>query len=165
MNVNADSQGTVRFLLAQDAETHPTFGDAMREIRDGSKRTHWIWYVFPQLRGLGTSPHSTFYGVRDIDEAKDYLKDKKLRERLIEASVTLLDANRGKPIGYVMGLVDAMKVMSSMTLFEKAASELENEGTVGKWAGDVRKAASDVLDEFYAGERCMRTLAILSHIS
>ena len=71
-----------RFLKAQEGD----YGVALREIRAGRKQTHWIWYIFPQLKGLGRSSTSEYYGIRDLDEAREYLAEPVLRMRLLEIS-------------------------------------------------------------------------------
>jgi uncharacterized protein (DUF1810 family) len=114
-----------RFREAQQAP-RAGFDDALREIRAGGKRTHWIWYVFPQISGLGRSGMSALYAIRDPEEAEAYLRDPVLGSRL----VTIVEAVRtglraGTSLEGLMGSeIDAMKVVSSMTLFGEIARRL-----------------------------------------
>ena len=114
-----------RFRIAQDSASDG-FDEALREIQSGRKRGHWIWYIFPQLVGLGMSPPSQLYGVRGLDEARAYLRDEMLHQRLVTISRALLDQlNDGNDIRVVLGSdIDAMKLASSMTLFSAAARSL-----------------------------------------
>ena len=134
--------GLERFVEAQarDYET------ALREIRSGRKRSHWMWYIFPQLRGLGFSSTAQFYGLRDLQEARDYMAHPLLGPRLIEISEALLTLETDNP-GAVMGYPDDLKLCSCMTLFELAAPE--------------QPVFARVLEKFYAGRRDQRTLALL----
>ena len=130
-----------RFLDAQkdDYET------ALKEIRNGHKRSHWIWYVFPQLKGLGRSYNSSYYGIKDIEEAKAYLENQTLGRRLREISEALLSLESCDPYE-VMGHIDALKLQSSMTLFNEVS---EN---------DVFRK---VLDKYYGGKYDELTLKML----
>ena len=101
-----------RFLEAQDR----MYQTALSEIKKGSKRSHWMWFIFPQLRGLGSSKMSYIFGVNGIEEAKEYLNHPVMSERLIEITETLL-THKGKDIYDIMGDIDALKLRSSMTLF------------------------------------------------
>src|SRR4051794_7684498 len=110
-----------RFRIAQASE----FGglhDALREIESGRKSGHWIWYIFPQLAGLGRSPMAAEYAFADATEARDYLRDEQLRaglHALTSAVARQLRAAEAPPLRVLMGShVDAMKLVSSMTLFE-----------------------------------------------
>lgn len=96
---------------------------ALKEMIAGEKRNHWIWYVFPQIKGLGHSPNSHLYGIKDLDEAKAYLAHPVLGTRLREiTNVVLIHAD--KDIHAIMGSgLDAMKFKSSMTLFDAASPE------------------------------------------
>ncbi len=132
-----------RFVDAQ-RDSHPI---ALAELRAGSKRSHWMWYVFPQVAGLGASAMAQTYAIADLAEARAYLAHPLLGARLRE-SVDALLQHRGRDIAAILGSVDAMKLRSSMTLFEVAAAGAE-----------PRFAA--ILDGFYAGERDGATLARL----
>lgn len=101
-----------RFLEVQEL----MYATALEEIKKGEKESHWIWYIFPQLRGLGYSPKAYTYGINGLEEAKAYLEHPVLSARLIEISEALL-AHKEESIEYIMGVVDALKLRSSMTLF------------------------------------------------
>lgn len=101
-----------RFLEAQE----PMYATALKEIKNGEKESHWIWYIFPQLRGLGYSPNAYTYGINGLEEAKAYLEHPVLSARLIEISTALL-SHKGESIEDIMGDIDALKLRSSMTLF------------------------------------------------
>ncbi len=108
-----------RFRKAQESE----FAIALAELRAGQKRSHWIWYVFPQLRGLGSSPAAVLYGLDGLAEAEAYLRDDLLRERLRQAAGAVYDAVCGRraKLDTLMGSqIDALKLVSSLTLFEQA---------------------------------------------
>ena len=118
-----------RFRDAQDAP-HAGFAVALRELQDGRKTSHWIWYVFPQLAGLGRSSTAVYYGLAGAEEAADYLRDQVLGERLIAAAAVvrthLADANaRPVRLKELMGSeIDSLKLVSSMTLFRRVAQAL-----------------------------------------
>ncbi len=101
-----------RFLDAQKYD----YDIALREIRGGRKRSHWIWYIFPQLKGLGFSRMSDYYGIDGLGEAKAYLSEPVLRQRLEEITGALLELE-SSDAGAVMGYPDDLKLKSSMTLF------------------------------------------------
>ena len=139
--------------IARFKEAQERFGGyvtALEEIRQGEKRSHWIWYIFPQLRGLGRSVNSEHYGIASLGEAKDYLGDPVLKERLLEISGALL-GHKGKDIHQIMGGIDAKKLCSSMTLFEIAGRDDES-----------CKIFSEILDTFYGGKRDGRTIGLLN---
>ncbi len=102
-----------RFVTAQD-QTYPT---ARREVLAGHKASHWIWYIYPQLRGLGRSEMSRRYGIADLDEAAAYLAHPVLGPRLIEMFEILLEHHRAMDPADIFGDLDAAKVRSSATLF------------------------------------------------
>lgn len=105
-----------RFIKAQ--EQWNTYNIALDEIRAGQKRTHWIWFIFPQLKGLGHSYNSEYYGIEDMEEARKYLSHPVLGKRLREITTELLK-HHDKTAGIVMGSnIDALKLQSSMTLFD-----------------------------------------------
>ena len=107
-----DSYNLNRFLLAQEN----TYDQALREIQAGRKMSHWMWFIFPQMKGLGTSYHSTFYGISGREEAEAYLAHPVLGPRLIEISKALL-VHADKPIEHILGHTDSLKLKSSMELF------------------------------------------------
>lgn len=106
-----------RFLTAQQN----TYAEALAEVKAGRKTNHWIWWIFPQLRGLGISETSDYYGIADLKEAQDYLKHPVLGNRLRE--ITLVFLNTDKSAESVFGTLDAMKVRSCMTLFNQVATD------------------------------------------
>ena len=137
-----DGSSLEKFVSAQKRD----YATALQEIRNGRKRSHWIWYIFPQIQGLGMSSTAQFYGIKDLEEAKDYMEHPVLGPRLIEISEALLGLESSNP-GAVMGFPDDLKLCSSMTLFELAAPE--------------EKVFSKVLEKFYGGRRDELTLRIL----
>ena len=116
---------------------------ALREIRNGRKENHWTWYVFPQMRGLGHSPNSQFYGIDGKDEAAAYLAHPILGTRLRKITGALL-VLEGKTIDEIMPGIDAVKLKSSMTLFDAVCPD------------DI---FSEVLDKYFRGERDKMTLS------
>lgn len=128
-----------RFLQAQERD-YPL---AMCEILNGQKHSHWIWYIYPQLRGNGHSERSMFYGIEDLDEAKAFLQHPTLRLRLLAAMDAMLFHN-GKSATSVLGTVDAAKLRSCATLFHLARPE--------------EPIFKDVLKAFFAGTPCPLTL-------
>ena len=110
-----------KFLDAQ--EWH--YQNALAEIKNGRKVSHWIWYIFPQLKALGRSGKAQLYGIENLDEAKEYLQNEILRERLLEISGALLELENND-IQYIMGSsIDKLKLQSSMTLFHLAEPNCE----------------------------------------
>lgn len=116
-----------RFRTAQDAP-HGGFDTALSELRAGRKRSHWIWYVFPQLAGLGQSSSARYYGLDGADEAAAYLRDDVLGDRLVAAAAAARDhLAHAQPVrvDVLMGSgIDALKLISCMTLFEHVAKRL-----------------------------------------
>jgi uncharacterized protein (DUF1810 family) len=125
-----------RFVDAQ--EDAAIYARALAELRAGRKQSHWIWFVFPQIAGLGSSPMSRAYAIRSLDEARAYLDHPLLGPRLRESTEALLEAKPGTTAESILGGIDAIKVRSSMTLFARAAPE--------------EQLFRSVLDRFYAGE-------------
>ena len=109
-----------RFVAAQE----PVYAQALGELRAGRKRSHWMWFIFPQLAELGRSSTARFYGIGSAAEASSYLRHPVLGPRLAECGQALL-AHRGARPDEILGSVDAMKLRSSMTLFEAVADEPE----------------------------------------
>lgn len=103
-----------RFVAAQDEGQ--TYQQALTELRNGHKRGHWIWFVFPQLAGLGSSSMSERYAIRSRDEAHAYLQHLVLGKRLVECAEALLELDGDDPVS-VMGTIDSLKLCSSLTLF------------------------------------------------
>lgn len=131
-----------RFITAQEED----FETAFREIKNGRKQSHWMWYIFPQIAGLGFSSTSRFYAVKDITEAENYLAHPTLGKRIVEISEVLLTI-KGKSANQIFGSPDDMKLKSSMTLF----GALENTNPVFQ----------KVLDKYFDGERDRRTLELI----
>jgi len=129
-----------RFKKAQELD----YETALAEIRSGQKQSHWMWYIFPQLAGLGFSEISQYYGIKGIEEARAYLADDFLRSHLVEISESLL-ALESNNATQVMGYPDDLKLKSSMTLFLLASghdSKYEKEAKVFK----------AVLEKYFDGE-------------
>ena len=122
------TDGLARFISAQDS-LDAGFESALREIRGGRKTGHWIWYVLPQLSGLGASEMSRRFGLRDAAEAADYIRDPLLGPRLltiVSAIAEQLASRPGLPVAALMGSeIDARKLVSSLTLFERVGRDLE----------------------------------------
>ena len=131
-----------RFLEAQE-RMYPV---ALKEIKNGKKESHWMWYIFPQLRGLGRSQMAYIYGINGLEEAKEYLAHPLLSSRLLEITEALL-SHKGKDIFDIMGDIDGMKLKSSMTLFALTSED-----------GSV---FHQVLDCFYDGTVDKCTLSLL----
>jgi uncharacterized protein (DUF1810 family) len=107
-----------RFLSAQAG----VFPQVLAELGAGSKRSHWIWFIFPQMKGLGHSPQSEFYGIGSLQEAAAYARHPLLGPRL-EQCARLVNLVEGKTIDRILGFPDDLKFRSSMTLFARAAPE------------------------------------------
>jgi uncharacterized protein (DUF1810 family) len=131
-----------RFLRAQD----PVWSSVIAELTLGRKQTHWMWFVFPQLRGLGTSEASIFFGLSNADDAADYMAHPLLSERMT-AVCALLESHAGTAPEHIFGSVDATKLRSSMTLFQTTPQ--------------LSVHATNVLQVFFAGQRCDMTLQLL----
>jgi len=131
------------FVTAQDK----CWPAVVSELRKGYKSSHWIWWVFPQLAILGRSPRAVHFGLRDLNEATAYLAHPKLGIRLIETT-SLLAAQKALPPVDILGEIDALKVRSSMTLFEAVPS--------------ANPIFTHVLNAMYAGTRCPVTTDALS---
>ena len=113
-----DPHNLQRFLDAQAR----VYGQVVSELRAGRKRSHWMWFVFPQLRGLGGSPTAEHFAISSIEEAKAYLDHPLLGPRLVEC-VRLVNLVEGRSIGQIFGSPEDLKFRSSMTLFARAAAE------------------------------------------
>jgi uncharacterized protein (DUF1810 family) len=152
-----------RFKLAQDR--HGSFGTAMAELRAGRKTTHWIWWVFPQVSGLGSSPTSVQYALSGAQEACAYLADEVLRGRLVEATTAVHEQLLGpsqRRIDRLMGSeIDALKLVSSMTLFAEVgkAAAVRDLPDLGK----LRTMAEEILGVARAAgyPLCEHTLKML----
>jgi uncharacterized protein (DUF1810 family) len=137
--------GLEHFVEAQDAGG--TYEQALRELRAGRKTSHWMWFVFPQLVGLGRSSMAQAYAITSLQQARDYLAHPVLGPRLRACTAAVL-THTDRSAEQVFGGIDALKLRSSMTLFARAAPE--------------EPAFVQVLDAFYGGEADERTDALLS---
>ena len=131
-----------RFVDAQDG----TYEQALGELRRGRKTGHWMWWIFPQVAGLGMSSTSQAYAVRDLAEATAYVQHDVLGPRLLECCRALLDLD-GVSAERVLGTIDAVKLRSSMTLFAHADPD--------------QPVFRDVLGKYYDGDEDERTVALL----
>ena len=131
-----------RFVEAQAS----VYERALAELRAGRKQSHWMWFIFPQLKALGRSATAQHYGLSSVDEARFYLAHQLLGPRLIECAEAVL-AHRDQQAEAIFGAVDTMKFRSSMTLFEAAGSD--------------REAFALALRHFYGGRRDEATLRLL----
>ena len=139
----ADAPDLHRFLAAQV----DSYERALAELERGRKESHWMWFVFPQLAGLGHSAMSRRYAIASAQEARRYLAHSLLGSRLVECTSAVL-AHRHRPIDAILGSVDALKFRSSMTLFEAVA-------------GAPEQCFGDALRAFYDGEPDSATLRLL----
>lgn len=130
-----------RFLTAQER----SYDAALSEIKNGRKRSHWMWYIFPQIAGLGMSSTAQYYSIADIEEAREYITHPVLGARLLEISRALLTLDSSDATA-VMGYPDDLKLRSSMTLFAQISED---------------PVFNAVIDKFYGGRPDTRTLHIL----
>ncbi|MCI8689961.1 MAG: DUF1810 domain-containing protein [Oscillibacter sp.] len=132
-----------RFVKAQRVD----YQTALSEIKKGRKRSHWMWYIFPQLKGLGRSPTSEFYGIASLEEAAAFLEDPYLGGNLREicSALTVLTTSNARE---VFGVPDDMKLKSSMTLFAHACSS--------------NQIFLDVLEKYFQGQQDTQTLKLLN---
>ena len=137
-----DAYDLQRFIDAQK----PVYERVRRELRAGSKESHWIWFIFPQIAGLGRSPTSILYAISSLDEAKAYLAHPVLGPRLRECA-RLVSEVEGRTAREIFGSVDEMKFRSSMTLFMKAAPD--------------EPVFSQCLEKFFGGSQDAATLSRL----
>ena len=138
-----DINSLERFVKAQEL----AYPIALQDIKKGKKRSHWMWYIFPQLRGLGMSSMAHKYGIVDLDEAKAYLEHPVLSARLYELCGELLK-HKDKSANDIFGDIDAMKLKSSMTLFVLTSKE--------------HTIFDEVLEFFFDGERDAITLKLIN---
>lgn len=139
-----DKYNLNRFIIAQEH----FYKFAIYELENGKKRSHWIWFIFPQLKDLGFSSKSKFYGITCKEEAKEYINNSILGKRYIECCNILLNLNEENIIK-IMGEIDAMKLKSSLTLFKEV--DITN-----------NKLYCDLLEKYFGGEQCIKTINILS---
>jgi uncharacterized protein (DUF1810 family) len=142
---DADPYDLERFVRAQD--THGTYDDAIAELRRGRKDSHWMWFVFPQIAGLGRSATSRRYAISSVDEARAYLQHPVLGPRLL-TSAGIAAATEGRTAEEIFGGIDADKLRSSMTLFHHAAPD--------------EPVFTDVLDRYFGGDPDQATERLLA---
>ena len=136
-----DPHDLQRFVKAQGS----LYAVALAELRAGRKRSHWMWFVFPQLLGLGSSPTAVHYAIRSLEEARAYLKHPVLGPRLVEC-VQAVNAVRGRSAGEIFGYPDELKFRSSLTLFLMAA------------ASEAKAPFQRALDRYFEGQGDKSTL-------
>jgi uncharacterized protein (DUF1810 family) len=134
-----------RFISAQ-AEIYER---VLSELRSGRKRSHWMWYIFPQIEGLGQSSTTRYYSIKSIEEARAYLDHPVLGPRLVQCAEAVL-AIEGRMVSDIFGYPDDMKLKSSMTLFSSVAGP--------------DSVFLSVLDKYFQGERDIRTIQLLGNI-
>ena len=134
-----------RFLSAQQ----PLYPQVLEELRNGKKTSHWMWFIFPQIEGLGHSSTAKYYSIKSIEEAKEYVAHPVLGKRLLECSNILLNIN-DKSADEIFGYPDNLKLRSCMTLFNFAAPE--------------QKVFADVLQKYFGGEEDQKTIDIVKKI-
>jgi uncharacterized protein (DUF1810 family) len=138
-----DSHNLQRFVDAQEG----VFDTALAELRAGSKQSHWMWFIFPQLAGLGRSPTAQYYGIASLEEAQAYLNHPILGPRLRQALEAILSWTGRRTPEQILGSIDALKLRSSLTLFDTIERH------------DLFERA---LSSFYGGKSDERTLALLN---
>jgi uncharacterized protein (DUF1810 family) len=142
---NDDTYDLNRFISAQ----HVVYSRVLEELKSGMKRTHWMWFIFPQIHGLGQSTTAVYYAIKSMEEAREYLRHPLLGSRLLECADTVL-AIEGRSASEIFGYPDDLKLKSSMTLFASLA--------------DSSSLFDRVLDKYFQGERDARTLLILEKL-
>lgn len=142
-----------RFLIAQQN----SFDRALAEIRNSKKNSHWMWYIFPQIKGLGKSNIAKKFEIENRDEAIEYLKNPILSERIIQLTKILVEDIEGKTAEEIFGFPDYLKFQSSMTLFK---SVVEKNSEI--FPAEKYKIFGKALDQFYNGELDLKTIDLLS---
>lgn len=143
----ADPHKLQRFVDAQSG----IYEQVVRELADGHKQTHWMWFAFPQLRGLGHTATAQHYGIGSLTEAQAYLAHPVLGPRLRECTALLRDLPGQRPVSQILGSTDALKLRSCLTLFIEASSDPAD-----------RDLFEAVLARYYGGEHDQRTRAMLT---
>ena len=138
-----DQYNLSRFIEAQER----TYKGAMLELARGRKDSHWTWYIFPQIDGLGNSETTKIYSIKSLEEGRAYLKHPILGQRLVDACEILLNL-KDVSINEVMGFPDDLKLLSSMTLFELA--------------GNHNSIFSEIINLYFEGERDNKTIEIVA---
>jgi len=136
-----------RFITAQER----IYDSVLAELRSGQKSSHWMWFVFPQIVGLGRSPTAQHYAIKSIDEARAYLNDSVLGARLLECA-EILEGIEGRSASAIFGYPDDLKLRSSMTLFASIAE-------------DPHSVFVRVLEKYFEGEPDVRTLELLENLA
>lgn len=144
--VGEDPFNLKRFVEAQNG----VYEQVLAELRRARKETHWMWFIFPQFDGLGTSATAGFYAIKSPDEAKAYLNHPVLGPRLVECSGALLKA-KGKKASEIFGFPDDLKLRSSMTLFVSVSTAV--------------RVFADVIDQYFDGQLDQRTLQLMQQTS
>lgn len=139
----SDTYNLQRFIDAQAVD----FDVALKEVKEGYKRSHWMWYTFPQIIGLGSSRTSVYHSIKDLEEAKAYMENPTLRDHMLTICEALV-ALDSSDAHYIFGSPDDLKLQSSMTLFKEACPDLD--------------IFQKVLDKFYEGRIDPRTIEIIS---
>lgn len=134
-----------RFVSAQEY----CYKNALEEVKSGRKESHWMWFVFPQIIGLGMSDTAILYSITDIGEAQLFLEHEVLGQRLVEITKELLKLETDDPVE-VFGEVDALKLNSCMTLFD--------------YVSDEETCFNEVIDKFYDGQKDDRTLQLIKRL-
>ena len=142
-----------KFKTAQQT----TYSKALQEIRNGQKQTHWMWFIFPQVAGLGKSAKAKEYGIKNIEEAKFYLLDDILGQRLVELNSILAYEVNNRTVEDIFGFPDYLKWHSSLTLFNVVVNTNEEFKTNGKYNCFV-----DALYKYYEGKTDRFTMEILT---
>jgi uncharacterized protein (DUF1810 family) len=139
----SDPYNLQRFVDAQ----RDTFETAFAELRAGSKQTHWMWFIFPQLAGLGSSSTARYYAISSVAEARAYLEHPLIGPRLLACIDAILPWADTRSADEILGAVDALKLRSSLTLFDRV---------------EPQRSFAEALAGFYGGEPDERTLALLN---
>ena len=130
-----------RFIKAQKIY----YNDALEELRNGKKESHWMWFIFPQIKGLGSSFNAEYYGIKDLEEAKEYWSNDYLRNNYLELCEVLLSLEENNS-RHIFGYTDGVKLKSSLTLFYLASNS---------------EAIHKVLGKFYSYELDMKTIGLI----
>ena len=136
------------FNLSRFTSAQEIYDRVLAELKNGKKRSHWMWYIFPQLDGLAQSTTSKYYAIKSLEEALAYLDHPVLGSRLLECANTVLEIE-GKTVSEIFGYPDDLKLKSSMTLFSYVASD---------------SVFIRVLDKYFQGERDTKTLQLLEQL-
>src|SRR5947209_2409130 len=147
MSLEDDPFDLARFLEAQ----RHVYSRALSEIRKGQKTSHWMWFIFPQIEGLGNSPNSVRYSIKSVNEARSYLGHPILGTRLIECSNAVLESSSSSA-EYIFGDIDTQKLSSSMTLFDMVSADRDS-------------VFLHVLTKYFDGRRDEKTVAILAGLN